>query len=315
MALATTGLLAEDTEVYLDAQARPHSFGTGGVKGHLVEFIEDGEPGEITIYAEGEWNNDGGSDNRWNGPNGIHDPREAYRHLTAMYMWNDTAMIGALCGEWVGGASSGERFLIGSQADLTIPAGTAGMVLFFNDTINTYDNNVTRDDEGMYVLLKSEKDKPHDCSKQGTVFSYASDLPTSGTLRTAKTAIMRLNSNKHCEQLKMCLKKWTDVVEGVKNFRDKEKAEKESSEFAITPEGRALYEEKYREDYPHHDDEKVKKSLKAHVALNKGSIAAAKIALKKANKLLNKEDGGPKKEGQIQIVVLNYLEDKVDDDC
>jgi hypothetical protein len=46
-----------------------------------------------------------------------------------------------LCGQWIGGASDGRLFAIGNGITIEVSVGATDLAFFFNDDINTYDDN------------------------------------------------------------------------------------------------------------------------------------------------------------------------------
>ncbi len=113
----------------MDPRSRPDGFGIDGVAGPVINLRRFA--GKLRFAASGTWCRFGVSG--CSGPAGDVPttgsgplPNQAYNLLG---------------GEWRGGAGDGARFAIGAGTNILIPQGTNGVQLFFNDDIDTYDDN------------------------------------------------------------------------------------------------------------------------------------------------------------------------------
>ena len=118
------------TSIVVNARSRPTGFGTGGVLGPV--YTIPAGVGTLTMSATGTWC-------RFftmgcSGPNGA-SPTGAGPIPGAPY--------NLLGGQWQGGPANGTRVAIGSAATLTPPISVTGIQFFFNDDINTYNDNTS----------------------------------------------------------------------------------------------------------------------------------------------------------------------------
>ncbi|MCA8960375.1 MAG: hypothetical protein KDC38_07675 [Planctomycetes bacterium] len=111
------------------AISRPEGFGTDGQLGPTLTF---GAATILELGATGLWCRFGGD--ACAGPEGDVGTECCDGPLPCEW-------YNALGGEWVGGPSAGDRFVVGATASVTVPAGATGLRFFFNDDLQAYDDN------------------------------------------------------------------------------------------------------------------------------------------------------------------------------